>query len=167
MRQRPGFTLIEMLVTAAILAVLAGVAVPVIKVSIQRDKETELRRALRLVRDAIDSYKKMADEKKIEVEEGDEADGYPPKLDVLVEGVKLKSKSKGRGKDAGDEESGEEKIIKFLRRVPVDPMTGTKDWGLRSNQDAPDAANWGGENVYDIYTKSRRTALDGSKYADW
>ncbi|MCX6565817.1 MAG: type II secretion system protein [Candidatus Aminicenantes bacterium] len=167
MRQRLGFTLTEMLVTAAILAILAGVAIPLVKVSIQRDKETELRRSLRLVRDAIDSYKKMADEKKIDVEEGDEADGYPPTLEVLVEGVKLKSEPTGRGKDEGDTGGGEEKIIKFLRRVPVDPMTGTKDWGLRSNQDAPDAANWGGENVFDIYTKSRRTALDGSKYADW
>ena len=167
MRQRPGFTLLEMLVTAAILAILAGVAMPLVKVSIQRDKETELRRSLRLVRDAIDSYKKMADEKKIDVEEGDEADGYPPTLEVLVEGVKLNSQPTGRGKDEGDAGGGEEKIIKFLRRIPVDPMTGTKDWGLRSNQDAPDAANWGGENVFDIYTKSRRTALDGSKYADW
>jgi general secretion pathway protein G len=81
--------------------------------------------------------------------------------------VKLKSEPTGQGKDEGDTGDGEEKIIKFLRRIPVDPMTGTKDWGLRSNQDAPDAANWGGENVFDIYTKSRRTALDGSKYADW
>ena len=163
MRQRPGFTLMEMLVTAAILSILAGVAMPVIKVSIQRDKEIELRRSLRLVRDAIDSYKKMTDENKIEVEEGGDEDGYPPTLEVLVEGAKLKSTTKNRG----GEEGGEEKIVKFLRRIPVDPMTGTKDWGLRSNQDAPDTVNWGGENVYDIYTKSRRTALDGSKYADW
>ena len=167
MRRQPGFTLMEMLVTAAILSILAGVAMPVIKVSIQRDKEIELRRSLRLVRDAIDSYKKMADENKIEVEEGGDEDGYPPTLEVLVEGVKLKSKSENRGGEESREEAGEEKIVKFLRRIPVDPMTGTKDWGLRSNQDAPDTANWGGENVYDIYTKSRRTALDGSKYADW
>jgi general secretion pathway protein G len=159
MRLRKGFTLTELLVTAAILTILAGVAVPVVKTAVQRDRELELRRALRLVREAIDSYKKMADENRIEYDE--DTDGYPPTLEVLVEGVKLREESESPSGKAG------EKIIKFLRRIPVDPMTGTKEWGLRSSQDEPDSISWGGENVYDIYTKSRRTALDGSKYADW
>lgn len=166
MRKRPGFTLTEMLVTAAILAILAGIAMPMIKISIQREKETELRRSLRLVREAVDAYKRMADEKKLDIDESDEADGYPPSLQVLVEGVKLREDD-ARQASPLKRSGRKDKIIKFLRRIPVDPMTGTTDWGLRSNQDAPDAISWGGENVYDIYTKSRRTALDGSKYADW
>jgi general secretion pathway protein G len=161
MRKRPGFTLVEMLVTAAILAILAGVAIPLIKVSVQREKEVELRRSLRLTREAIDAYKKLADEKKIEVEDEEETNGYPPTLDVLVKGVKVKSEPKKDGKGGG------EKLVKFLRRIPIDPMTGTTDWGLRSTQDAPDSMTWGGEHVFDIYTKSRRIALDGSKYRDW
>jgi general secretion pathway protein G len=166
MRSRPGFTLTEMLVTAAILAVLAGIAMPMIKVSIQRDKEVELHRSLRLVRDAIDAYKRMADEKKLDIEDTDDTDGYPKSLEVLVKGVKLKEDESK--KDSPLKRSGKkDKIIKFLRRIPIDPMTGTAEWGLRSNQDAPDAVSWGGENVFDIYSKSRRTALDGSKYADW
>lgn len=166
MRTRPGFTLTEMLVTAAILAILAGIAMPMIKVSIQREKETDLRRSLRIVREAIDAYKKMADEKKLDIEDTDDTDGYPKTLQVLVEGVKLKEDESK--KDSPLKSSGKkDKIIKFLRRIPIDPMTGTADWGLRSNQDAPDAISWGGENVYDVYSKSRRTALDGSKYADW
>ena len=166
MRTRPGFTLTEMLVTAAILAILAGIAMPMIKVSIQRDKETELRRSLRIVREAVDAYKKMADEKKLDIDDTDDTDGYPKTLQVLVDGVKLKEDESK--KDSPLKSSGKkDKIIKFLRRIPIDPMTGTVEWGMRSNQDAPDAISWGGENVYDIYSKSRRTALDGSKYADW
>jgi len=161
MRLRRGFTLTELLVTAAILAVLAGVAIPVIKTTVQRDKELELRRSLRLIREAIDSYKKMADENRIDFDE--DTDGYPPTLEILVEGVKVKDETEGEGQ----KKKGGEKIVKFLRRIPIDPLTGTKEWGLRSNQDEPDSISWGGENVYDIYTKSRRTALDGSKYADW
>jgi len=161
MRLRRGFTLTELLVTAAILTVLAGVAIPIVKTTVQRDKELELRRSLRLIREAIDSYKKMADENRIDFDE--DTDGYPATLEILVEGVKVKDETEGEGK----KEKGGEKIVKFLRRIPIDPMTGTKDWGLRSNQDEAEAISWGGENVYDIYTKSRRTALDGSKYADW
>jgi general secretion pathway protein G len=158
MRKRPGFTLTEILVTAAILGILAGVAMPLIKVSLQREKEVELHRSLRLVREAIDAYKKLADEKKIEVE--NETNGYPPTLEILVKGVKVKAENGPDGK-------AEDKLVKFLRRIPIDPFTGTKDWGMRSDQDEPDSISWGGENVFDIYTKSRRIALDGSKYTDW
>jgi len=158
MRKRPGFTLTEILVTAAILGILAGVAMPLIKVSLQREKEVELHRSLRLVREAIDAYKKLADEKKIEVE--NETNGYPPTLEILVKGVKVKAENGPDGKS-------EDKLVKFLRRIPIDPFTGTKDWGMRSDQDEPDSISWGGENVFDIYTKSRRIALDGSKYSDW
>jgi len=158
MRERPGFTLTEILVTAAILGILAGVAMPLVKVSLQREKEVELHRSLRLVREAIDAYKKLADEKKIEVE--NETNGYPPTLEILVKGVKVKAENGPDGKS-------EDKLVKFLRRIPIDPFTGTKDWGMRSDQDEPDSISWGGENVFDIYTKSRRIALDGSKYSDW
>jgi general secretion pathway protein G len=158
MRDRPGFTLTEILVTAAILGILAGVAMPLIKVSLQREKEVELHRSLRLVREAIDAYKKLADEKKIEVE--NETNGYPPTLEILVKGVKVKAENGPDGKS-------EDKLVKFLRRIPIDPFTGTKEWGMRSDQDEPDSISWGGENVFDIYTKSRRIALDGSKYSDW
>ena len=155
--RRKGFTLIEVLVTAAIIAVLAGAVLPLAKVAIQRERETELHRDLRLVREAIDAYKKMADEKKIESEA--DTDGYPPTLDILVKGAKLK----GEGKS----QSGPEKIVKFLRRIPRDPMTNAGEWGLLSSQDAPDAASWGEQNVFDIYSKSQAKGLDGTKVRDW
>ena len=154
---RRGFTLTEMLVTVAILAILAGAAVPLAKNAVQREKEIELQRALREMREAIDAYKKLADEKKIQPES--DTEGYPPDLKTLVEGVEL-------GGAAG-ESSGGAKVVKFLRRIPKDPMTGARDWGLRSFQDEPEASAWGGENVYDIYTKSRGKALDGSLYREW
>lgn len=156
-RQRPGFTLVEVLVTAGIIAVLAGAVLPMAKVALQRERETELRRDLRLIRESIDAYKKMADDKKIESEA--DTDGYPPTLDVLVKGAKLKGDAKAK--------SGPEKIIKFLRRIPRDPMTNSGEWGLLSSQDSPDAASWGGQNVFDIYTKSRAKALDGTKVREW
>ncbi len=154
-QKNKGFTLVEMIITLTILAVLAGAVIPLAKVAVKREKEIELRRNLRIIREAIDAYKKLADEKRIEVE--DDTEGYPPTLEVLIEGVELKE---------GNEES-ETKIMKFLRRIPKDPMTNSTDWGLRSYQDDPDSDNWGGENVYDIYTKSLGTALDGTKYKDW
>jgi len=156
-RRQKGFTLTEMLVAAAILAILAGAAMPLAKIAVQREKEIELQRGLRLIREAIDAYKKMADEKKIDIE--DDSQGYPPKLETLVNGVTLKA-------DPKDKTSGE-KLVKFLRRIPEDPMTHSKEWGLLSSQDAPDAGSWGEQNVYDVYTKSRRIALDGTKYKDW
>ncbi len=154
---KKGFTLVEMLVTLTILAILAAAVLPLAKTAVKREKEIELRRNLRAIREAIDEYKRLADEKKIEVEE--ETEGYPPDLETLVTGVEAKFESK-------DEES-KTKIIKFLRRIPKDPMTNSYDWGLRSYQDEPDSEYWGGENVYDVYTKSRGKALDGTKYKDW
>jgi len=152
-----GFTLTEMLVTVAILAILAGAAVPLAQNSIKREKEIELARDLRLMREAIDAYKRLADEKKIQVEQG--TDGYPPDLQTLVSGVEVSG--------GAEEGGGGKKIVRFLRRVPKDPMTNSTDWGLRSSQDAPDVDSWGGENVYDVYTKSRAKALDGSPFREW
>ncbi|MFQ6109840.1 MAG: type II secretion system protein, partial [Candidatus Aminicenantales bacterium] len=128
-----GFTLIEMIVTLTILAILAGAVIPLAKTAAKREKEIELRRNLRTIREAIDAYKKLADENKIDVK--DKTEGYPPDLKTLVEGVELK--------DGG--EKGKPKIIKFLRRIPKDPMTNSYDWGLRSYQDDPDSDHWGGE----------------------
>jgi len=156
--QKKGFTLTEMLVTLTVLAILATAIMPLAKIAIKREKEIELRRNLRIIREAIDAYKKLADEKKIEVEE--DTEGYPPDLETLVEGVELKE-------GEGEEEKSGTKIVKFLRRVPKDPKTNSYDWGLRSYQDDTDSDVWGGENVYDVYTKSLATALDGTKYREW
>lgn len=145
-----------MLVTLTILSVLAAAIIPLAKVSVKREKEIELRRNLRIIREAIDEYKRMADEKKFEVEEGSE--GYPPDLETLVNGVEVIEVIEGKEV---------KRVIKFLRRIPRDPMTDSTDWGLRSYQDSPDSTIWGGENVYDVYTKSPGTALDGTKYKDW
>jgi general secretion pathway protein G len=155
---RPGFTLIEMIITLAIVAVLAMSALPLGKTAVKRANEIELQRALRTLRDAIDAYKKMADEKKFEVDE--DTEGYPPTLETLVKGVEVQEKdSKGK--------AGARKTVKFLRRIPKDPMTDSYDWGLRSYQDEFDSDVWGEENVYDVYTKSPAKALDGTFYKDW
>ena len=153
--RKRGFTLTEMLVTLTILAILAAAVIPLAKTAVKREKEIELRRNLRLIREALDAYKKLADEKKIEFEE--DTEGYPPDLETLIKGVEIK----------GEGEESETKIIKFLRRIPKDPMTNSYEWGLRSYQDDPDSESWGDENVYDVYTKSQATALDGTKYKDW
>ena len=155
---RPGFTLVEMIITLAIVAILALSALPLGKTAVKRTNEIELQRSLRTLRDAIDSYKKMADEKKFEVDE--DTEGYPPTLETLVKGVLVQDKdAKGQ--------AGAKKTVKFLRRIPKDPMTGTYDWGLRSYQDDFDSDVWGEENVYDVYTKSPAKALDGTFYKDW
>jgi general secretion pathway protein G len=153
--KKKGFTLTEMMVTVTILAILAAAVIPLAKTSVKREKEIELRRNLRMIREALDAYKKLVDENKIESEE--DTEGYPPDLETLIKGVEFK----------GEEEESETKIIKFLRRIPKDPMTNSYEWGLRSYQDDPDSETWGNENVYDVYTKSQATALDGTKYKDW
>ncbi len=155
---RPGFTLVEMIIALAIMAVLALAALPLGKMAVKRQNEIELARALRTLREAIDAYKKMADEKKFQVEE--DTEGYPPTLETLVKGVEVQDKDSS-GK------AGAKKTVKFLRRIPLDPMTNSYDWGLRSYQDDFDSDVWGEENVYDVYTKSPNTALDGTKYKDW
>jgi len=156
--RRPGFTLIEMIVTLSLVAALALLALPLGKMAVKRQNEIELQRALRTIREAIDAYKKLADEKKFEVEE--DTEGYPPTLETLVKGIEVQDKDES-GK------AGAKKTVKFLRRIPKDPMTDSFDWGLRSYQDDFDSDVWGEENVYDVYTKSPAVALDGTKYKDW
>ena len=148
-----GVTLVELVVTIAVLSIIAGALVPIAKVAVKRQKEIELRRDLRTMRAAIDQYKKFCDTGVIQ-KTGVDSECYPPDLDTLVEGVE---KTGALGQK-----------IKFLRRVPVDPMTSTKDWGMRSFQDEPDTTSWGHENVYDVYTTSQGKALDGKTfYKDW
>ena len=148
-----GLTLLELIIACTILLVLSSAAIPLQRYTILRQREAELRRDLRDMRDAIDRYKDLADSNKIRVQVGSE--GYPPDLETLVKGVAV----------GGSGASGHN--IRFLRRVPVDPMTGQAEWGLRSVQDDPDSTSWGGGNVFDVYTKSQGTALDGSKYSEW
>jgi general secretion pathway protein G len=150
-RTTAGMTLLELIIACAILMILASAALPVARVTIQRRKEAELRRDLREMRDAVDRYKDVADRNLIQVKA--DTEGYPPDLDTLVQGVKL---------------AGPEGLrIRFLRKIPVDPMTGKADWGLRSVQDDPDSNSWGGQDVFDVYSLSQGTALDGTKYSDW
>jgi general secretion pathway protein G len=146
-----GLTLVEIMVCITILLVMAGAVMPVARVTIKRQKELELRRALRTMREAIDLYKQYADQGLIE-KEGVDSEGYPPDLETLVEGVS---------------QVGSTKKLKFLRRIPYDPFTHDTEWGLRSYQDEPDSTSWGRQNVYDVYTTHAGTALDGSKYQDW
>lgn len=153
-----GFTLVEMIITLSLLAVLALSALPLGKMAFKRENEVELQRALRLVRESIDAWKKLADEKKIEVDE--DTEGYPPTLEALVKGVEVQDKN-------ATDKAARKRIVKFLRRIPKDPMTNSFDWGLRSYQDDPDSDVWGEENVYDVYTKSQALALDGTRYRDW
>jgi general secretion pathway protein G len=154
--KKKGFTLTEIMVTATILAIMAAAVLPFAKTAVKRSREIELKRNLRIIRTAIDAYKLLADEKKIEVE--DETEGYPPDLETLVEGVEVKINEDGEEKT---------KIVKFLRKIPKDPMMNSFEWGLRSYQDDFDSTSWGGENVYDVYSRSYGTALDGSKYSEW
>ncbi len=147
-RHQRGFTLIELIVATAILVILTAMAVPLFRISVQRERERELRSDLWMLRDAIDRYKDAADRGAFQIKVGSE--GYPPDLDTLVTGV-----------DVGG------KKLKFLRKIPIDPMTGKAEWGMRSMQDDPTSDSWGGQNVFDVYTKSEGTALDDSKYKDW
>ena len=150
-RRQRGFTLTEMVVTLAVLGILASVTLPVVKFTEKRTKEMELRSALRQMRMAIDDFKRYSDSGYIPVDLG--TDGYPKDLDTLVEGVDVVGQV--------------DKKIRFLRRVPMDPMTGTDEWGLRSYQDDPDADSWGGENVFDVYSKSAGVGLNDVPYAEW
>jgi general secretion pathway protein G len=144
-----GMTLLELIIACTILLILAGAAEPMIRVTIVRSREAELRRELREMRNAIDRYKDMADTMAFRTEVT--SNGYPPDLDTLVNGVTIAANKK----------------VRFLRRIPVDPMTGQRDWGMRSIQDDPDSTSWGGGNVFDVFSKSQGTALDGTKYSDW
>lgn len=147
-----GLTLVELIVAVAIMALLTTMAVPLARYRVKIEKERELREALRELTTAIDKYKDAADAQKIEVKLG--TDGYPENLEQLVKGVKLLQSADG-------------KVIKFLRRIPKDPMTNSYDWGLRSDQDDPDATSWGGQNVFSVYTKSLEKARDGTPYSQW
>ena len=150
-----GYTFIELIVVSAIVMLLASAVMPLVRVTATRQREAELRRSLREVRTAIDRYKDAADSQQIaslEVKAGSE--GYPADLQVLVDGVAVQNDATGRK-------------LKFLRRIPVDPMMHSPEWGLRSYQDEPDSTRWGGQNVFDLYTKFEGTALDGTKYRDW
>jgi general secretion pathway protein G len=153
--EQRGYTFIELLVVSTIVLILASAVMPLAKVTATRQREAELRRALREMRMAIDKFKDAADAQQIsalEIKAGSE--GYPADLDTLVEGVAVPNDVTGRK-------------LKFLRRIPIDPMTRHAEWGLRSYQDDPDATRWGGQNVFDVHTTFEGTALDGTKYRDW
>ena len=155
MRGTLGYSFVELLVVSSILLILASAVAPLAQVTMQRQREIELRRALREMRTAIDGYKDAVDLGVIGGTEIDpENQGYPPSLETLVGGV-----------EPVDENAGS--VLRFLRRIQIDPMTKTTDWDMRSYQDDPDTTRWGGDNVYDVYTKSRGTALDGTRYRDW
>ena len=147
-RSSSGFTLIELLAATAIALMLFTLAIPLVRVTVQRQRERELRRDLWAMRDAIDRYKDDADSGKFQVQVGSES--YPPDLETLVKGV-----------DVGV------KKVRYLRRIPIDPMTGKDEWGMRSMQDDIQSDSWGGQNLFDVYTKSEGTALDGTKYKEW
>jgi general secretion pathway protein G len=143
-----GLTLVELIVTVAIVGILATMALPVAKFQVKREKERQLRRDLWEMRDAIDRYKDAADRGAIQIKA--DSMGYPPDLQTLVDGVDVQDKK-----------------VRFLRSIPMDPMTNSTDWGERSNQDDADSDTWGGQNVFDVYTKSYGVGLDGSKYSTW
>ena len=143
-----GFTLLELIIASIILIILTSMAVPLARVTIKREKERELRRDLWEMRDAIDRYKDAADRNAFQTKVGTQ--NYPPELETLVKGEEVQGKK-----------------IRFLRKIPVDPMTNSTEWGMRSMQDDPDSDSWGGQSVFDVYTKSQGVGLDGTKYKDW
>jgi general secretion pathway protein G len=186
-RQGPhaGFTLLELIIACGLLLILATAAMPVARFTVLRQKEADLRRNLREIRDAIDRYKDASDRNLIRVAAGTE--GYPPDLETLVQGVEIVSQG-GNGLGSpplarpgangaspasnplSSSGSGDDDVshrVRFLRRVPEDPMTRSADWGLRSVQDDPDSGSWGGKDVFDVYSKSQATALDGTRYSEW
>ncbi|HMK29813.1 MAG TPA: type II secretion system protein [Terriglobales bacterium] len=147
-RDERGLTLVELIVAITILMILTGAALPLARVAVRRDRERDLRRALWQLRDSIDRYKDAADRGMFQVKLGTE--GYPADLETLVKGVDVNGKK-----------------VRFLRSIPVDPMTGKAEWGLRSMQDDPKSDSWGGQCVFDVYSKSDGTALDGTRYSEW
>jgi general secretion pathway protein G len=153
-RSASGFSFIELIVATAVMIVLASAALPLVRVSIKRQKEADLRYSLREIRKGIDDYKDAVTSGLIAGISVTGTEGYPPDLQTLVDGVARANSASGSK-------------LKFLRRIPIDPMTGDTDWGLRASGDPPTSRSWGGSNVYDVYSKSEGTALDGSKYKDW
>jgi general secretion pathway protein G len=154
-RGEHGFTFLELVIVTAILMILASTIMPMAQVTAQRQRDVELRRSLREMRTAIDKFKDAVDQGQIpttELEPGNE--GYPPDLETLVNGVSAANDATGRK-------------LKFLRKIPIDPMTNSTDWGKRAYQDRPDSQSWGGKNVFDVYTTYKGTALDGTKFQDW
>lgn len=147
-RGERGVTLIELIIVATMLSILAAAAIPVVRFQVKRSKERQLRSDLWAMRRAIDAYKDAADKGGIQTKA--DSNNYPPDLQTLVDGVDI-----------------QDHRVRFLRSIPMDPMTGNTDWGLRSNQDEPDSQSFGGQNVFDVYSKSTGTALDGSKYNTW
>jgi len=147
-KQERGLTLVELVITVFILAILASAAVPIARFKIKRENERELRRDLWEMRDAIDHYKDAADRGAFQTKV--DSQNYPPDLETLVTGVEVQTKK-----------------VKFLRRIPVDPMTGKAEWGLRSMEDDPKSDSFSGGSVFDVYSKSTGTAMDGTKYSDW
>lgn len=143
-----GLTLVELIITVAIIAILAAAVVPIARFQVRREKERELRRDLWAMRDAIDQYKDAAEKGAFQTKV--DSMNYPPDLQTLVDGVDVQGKK-----------------VRFLRGIPIDPMTNSTDWGLRSNQDDPDSDSFGGQNVFDVHTKSQATGLDGTKYSTW
>jgi general secretion pathway protein G len=147
-RAERGFTLLELIIATTIIVILSTMAVPLARLSITRERERMLRADLWEMRDAIDRYKDAADRGGFQTKV--DSQNYPPDLETLVKGVDVQGKK-----------------VRFLRKIPIDPMTGTTEWGLRSMQDDPDSDSWGGQSVFDVYTKSQGTGLDGTKYKDW
>jgi general secretion pathway protein G len=147
-RSEQGLTLVELIVTVAILAILATAAIPLNRFVVKRQKERELRYDLWTMRDSIDHYKDDADKGRFQTKV--DSQNYPPDLDTLVAGMDVQGKK-----------------IRYLRRIPVDPMTGKAEWGMRSMQDDPTSESWGGQNLFDVYSKSTGTGLDGTKYSEW
>ena len=151
MKPQRGFTVVELAIVAAMIAILTAMVVPIARYTVKRQKELELKEQLRNMRNAIDKYKQYADSGSIQIQVGSE--GYPADLDTLVDGVPQIGQLN--------------KKLKFLRQVPIDPMTGKAEWGLRSFQDEPDSISWGGQNIYDVHSLSGGRAIDGSYYKDW
>lgn len=146
-----GMTLLELIIACSILMILSTMALPVLRYTVMRQRETELRYDLRTMTDAIDRYKELADQHKFRTEIT--SDNYPPDLDTLVKGVQIGA--------------GDDKRLRFLRKIPIDPMTGQADWGKRCDTDDADSTTWCGHNVFQVYSKSTGMAMDGTKFSDW